>query len=122
MSESPTPRLLLGLAVTLLAVVVFSWFSLHQISGLRQIQTNTIDRNRRDSLQLLRIQANLYSLALGMRDMVQGEEPYGLEAWRGEFQRIRENLRDAVEIESRLSSRESDQKQYLSDLLTQFWR
>jgi signal transduction histidine kinase len=122
MSESPTPRLLLGLAVTLIAVVVFAWFSLRQISGLRQIQTNTIDRNRRDSLQLLRIQDDLNSLGLAMRDMVQGEEPYGLEAWRGEFQRIREDLRDALDIENRLSSRPPEQTKYLATSVAQFWR
>src|SRR5437763_7869398 len=122
MSESPTPRLLLGLAVTLIAVVVFAWFSLRQISGMRQMQTNTIERKRRDSLQLLRIQDNLNSLALAMRDMVQGEEPYGPEAWRGEFQRIREDLRDALDIEDRLSSRPSEQTKYLSDSIAQFWR
>jgi hypothetical protein len=51
MSKSPTPRLLLGLLVTLLAVAIYSWYTLSQLSGLRQLQTSTIDRNRRDSLQ-----------------------------------------------------------------------
>ena len=53
---SPSRRLILGLAVTLAAVAVFSFYALRQIAGLRDLQTRTVDRNRRDSLQLLRIQ------------------------------------------------------------------
>jgi signal transduction histidine kinase len=121
MSASPTPRLLIGLAVTLAAVALFSWYSLHEIASLRELQTGTIDRNRKDSLQLLRIQNDLNSLALAMRDMSEGAEPYGIEAWRGEFQRIRDDLRDALEIESRLAMRPQDQQQYLSGSLSQFW-
>ena len=121
MSASPTPRLLIGLAITLVAVGVFSAYSIQQIRGLRKLQTDTIDRNRRDSLQLLRIQNNLNSLALAMRDMVDGDEGYPLEAWRGEFQRIREDLRDALAIESRVAARPIEQQQYLQNSLNQFW-
>ena len=70
--QSPTRGLLIGLAVTLLAVALFSWHALTQVDGLRQLQTETIDRNRRDSLQLLRIQGNLNNLGLSMRDMLEG--------------------------------------------------
>ena len=48
-----------------------------------------MDRNRTDSLLLLRIQNGLNSLALAMRDMLEGSEPYPLTAWRAQFQRIR---------------------------------
>ena len=46
-----------------------------QISRLRTLQTDLADRNRRDSLQLLRIQNDLNSLALAMRDMLDNDEP-----------------------------------------------
>jgi signal transduction histidine kinase len=121
MSSSPTPRLLIGLAITVIAVGVFSWYSLRQIEGLRQLQSNTIDRNRKDSLQLLRIQNSLNSLGLAMRDMTDREERYGLEAWRGEFQRIRTDLEDALRIEANLASRPAEQQQYLAQLSQQFW-
>ena len=57
--RSPTTALLLGLIITLATVVVYSWYISGQISGLRRLQTELTDRNRRDSLQLLRIQNDL---------------------------------------------------------------
>src|SRR5690348_502950 len=54
--RSPTPGLFLGLIITLTAVVACSGYITWQISGLRELQKNLVDRNRRDSLQLLRIQ------------------------------------------------------------------
>ena len=55
-SRSPTYRLLAGLLVTLLAVGVYSGYTIVQLRSLRSLQTDTIDRNRLDSLLLLRIQ------------------------------------------------------------------
>ncbi|MDP9170123.1 MAG: sensor histidine kinase, partial [Acidobacteriota bacterium] len=70
MRPSPTFRLLAGLAITLLAVGVYSAYTISQIRSLRELETRTIDRNRIDSLLLLRIQNGLNSLALTMRDML----------------------------------------------------
>ena len=120
--RSPTPRLLLALAITLAAVAVFSWFSLRQIDRLRQLQTNTIDRHRRDSLQLLRIQSALHSLGLALRDMVEGDTGYPLTAWRSELERTRTDLEDALRIESGLAARPPEQQSYLANSMTQFWR
>src|ERR687886_471998 len=100
---SPTSRLLSGLIFTLAAVAVFSGFALRQIAGVREIQTRLVDRNRRDSLQLLRIQNNLNALALATRDMLEGSEPYPLSAWKGQFDRIRADLEDAVRREAELA-------------------
>ena len=63
--RSPTPGLFLGLIITLAAVVAYSGYITRQISGLRELQNNLVDRNRKDSLQLLRIQNDLNSLGLG---------------------------------------------------------
>ena len=71
--------------------------------GLEQLQADTIDRNRADSLLLLRIQNNLNSLALAMRDMLEGSEPYPLTAWKAQLQRIRTDLDDAMARETQLS-------------------
>src|SRR5690242_19515553 len=101
--KSPTGRLLVGLAFTLAAVAVFSWYALRQIDGLKELQTSTVDRNRRDSLQLLRIQNDLNSIALAMRDMLDNDEPYPLEAWKGQFDRIRMDLADALRTEAQLA-------------------
>ena len=112
-----------GLAVTLAAVGVFSWYALHQISGLRDLQTRLVDRNRRDSLQLLRIQGNLHSLGLAMRDMVNGDEPYGIQAYQGQFRRTRADLEDALRLEKELAlvDRSPERQAYFSQSLTQFW-
>ena len=57
--HSPTLGLLLGLIITLSAVVAYSVYITWQVSGLRKLQTDMVDRNRKDSLQLLRIQNDL---------------------------------------------------------------
>jgi len=120
---SPTRPLLVGLAITLLAVAVFSWYALSQIEVVRGLQTHTIDRNRQDSLQLLRIQNNFHSLALAMRDMVEGSEPYPLDSWKLQFDRIRFDLEDALNVEARITpaSRRPDQQKQFAVSLLQFW-
>jgi len=120
---SPTTRLLAGLIVTLLAVGLFSYYTIGQIRGLRDLQTRLVDRNRRDSLQLLRIQNNLNALGLATRDMVEGNEPYPLIAWKGQFDRIRADLDDALSRETELAPdlRSGDQQHYFSTLFSQLW-
>jgi signal transduction histidine kinase len=120
---SPTTGLLVGLLITLAAVVTDSWYLTRQISGLRALQTDLADRNRRDSLQLLRIQGNLNLLALAMRDMLDNDEPYPLTAWASQFDRIRLDLEDALQREEDLAggSRTPEQRQYLTQSVAQFW-
>ncbi len=121
--RSPTPALIFGLIITLAAVVAYSWYITRQISGLRQLQNNLVDRNRRDSLQLLRIQNDLNSLALAMRDMLDNTEPYPLTAWSAQFQRIRADLDDALGKEEQVAAagRTAEQRQYLGNSVAQFW-
>jgi signal transduction histidine kinase len=121
--RSPTPALLLGLTVTLLAVVAVSWYMTRQISSLRALQTDLADRNRADSLQLLRIQNDLNSLGLAMRDMLDSDEPYPLTAWSAQFDRIRVDLESALkrEAEVAVARRTPEQSQYLASSLAQFW-
>lgn len=121
--RSPTKGSFLGLVVTLAAVIVYSWYITLQISGLRDLQNNLADRNRKDSLQLLRVQNELNSLALAMRDMLDSGEPYPLTAWASQFQRMRADLDDALKQEEQFAaaSRTPEQRQYLQDSLSQFW-
>jgi signal transduction histidine kinase len=93
------------------------------VAGLRKLQAELIDRNRKDSLQLLRIQNDLNLLAVAMRDMIDNDEPYPLTAWSAQFQRIRTDLGDAMHLEAGLSptSRTPEQSASLSSSLTQFW-
>lgn len=121
--KSPTAGLILGLVITLFAVVAYSFYITRQISGLRQLQHSLVDRNRKDSLELLRIQNDLNSLALAMRDMLDNTEPYPLTAWSAQFQRVRADLEDALRIEAQVavSDRTTEQRQYLGDSVQQFW-
>ena len=73
MLRSPTVALLVGLVLSLAVVVAYSWYITGQINGLRRLQTELTDRNRRESLQLLRIQNDLNQLGLSMRDMLDGD-------------------------------------------------
>jgi len=115
--------LLLGLMVTLAAVIAYSSYIIMQIKGLRQLQSDLADRNRKDSLQLLRVQNDLNSLALAMRDMLDTTGPYPLTAWSAQFQRIRSDLDDAVRRESQMApvQRPAEQSEYLRSSLAQFW-
>ena len=121
--RSPTAALLVGLLITLATVVAYSRYISGQISGLRRLQTELTDRNRRDSLQLLRIQNDLNQLGLAMRDMLDTTEPYPLIAWTAQFDRIRQDLDDALRQEESLAvtRRTPDQAQYLAASVSQFW-
>ncbi len=121
--SSPTLGLLLGLSITLAAVVLYSAYITWQIGGLRRLQSELIDRNRKDSLQLLRIQNDLNLLAVAMRDMIDNDEPYPLTAWASQFQRIHADLDDAMRLEASLTpaGRTPEQSATLGSSLSQFW-
>jgi signal transduction histidine kinase len=121
--RTTTVTQLLGLGVTLAAVAVFSLFTLVQLDGLRRLESDIVDRNRRDSLQLMRIQNDLAQIGLALRDMVEGSEPYPLSAYKPEFDRIREDLEDALAIEARLmpSERNLGQQGLLNNAFQRFW-
>ena len=121
--HAPTRGLYLGLLITLLAVLAYGAYITFQFAGLRKLQSEMVDRNRRDSLQLLRIQNDLNSLALAMRDMQDPTEPYPIAAWAPQFERIRTDLVDAIRQESLYTEAgpTSDQRVYLNQSLVQFW-
>ena len=121
--RSPTTGLLLGLIITLAAVVAYSFYITVQLSGLRKLQSEMVDRNRRDSLQLLRVQNDLNSIGLAMRDMLDASEPYPLTAWTAQFERIREDLDVALHLEEQLAgaNRTAEQRNYLTQSVAQFW-
>lgn len=123
LERSPTVGLLLGLLITLSAVLVYSAYITWQVTGLRKLQTELVDRNRKDSLQLLRIQNDLNLLAVNMRDMVSSDEPYPLTAWSAQFERIRTDLDDAIRLEASLAGtgRTPEQSAFLTSSFTQFW-
>ena len=121
--RSPTPALLLGLLITVASVLGYSWQISGQISRLRQLQTDLTDRNRRASLQLLRIQNDLNLLGLAMRDMREADQPYPVIAWSAQLDRIRVSLADALEREREVApaERTPEQSEYLAGSVAQFW-
>jgi signal transduction histidine kinase len=121
--RSPTTGLLLGLIITLAAIVAYSAYITVQLSGLRKLQSDLVDRNRKDSLQLLRLQNDLNSVALAMRDMLDAGEPYPLSAWSAQFERLRGDLDTALRLEEQYAEvhRTPEQRQYLRQQLAQFW-
>lgn len=119
--KTPTIGLLLGLAVTVTAVGAYSIYTVAQLRSLRQLQVDTINRNRADSLLLLRIQNSLNSVSVALRDMLDSTEPYPLSAWRSQFERLRYDVTDAVAKESNLSRATTQQRHYFTTSLTQFW-
>jgi signal transduction histidine kinase len=122
-SRSPTTGLLIGLLITCAAVATYSIYTTRQIKGLRELQRDLGDRNRKDSLQLLRIQNDLNSIGLAMRDMLDAGQPYPLTAWAAQLDRIRVDLDAALRLEEQVAvaRRTPEQRRYLGNSLAQFW-
>jgi len=114
---------LLGLVITLAAVLAYASYITVQLAGLRKLQSEMVDRNRKDSLLLLRIQNDLNSIALAMRDMLDTTEPYPLTAWSAQFDRIHQDLDAGLKLEESLAvvNRTPEQRQYLTQSVAQFW-
>src|SRR5687767_14043280 len=121
--RSPASALLVGLIITLATVVAYSWYISGQIAGLRRLQTELTDRNRRESLQLLRVQNDLNQLGLAMRDMLDADARYPLSAWAAQFERLRRDLDDALAPQGGAAApgRTPEQRAYLDSALMQFW-
>ncbi len=102
-TTSPSLRLAVGLVVSLVTIAGVGLYTAHEIRQLRDEQTAISDRNRKDSLQLLRIQNALTTLATSMRDMADRTEPYPLVAWRQTFERLRADLSQALAVENTLA-------------------
>jgi len=123
-TKSPTARLLVGLLVTLAAVTAFCWYSLFELGRLRQLQTDTIDRNRHDSLLLSRVQNDLNTLTLKLRDMADTQRQSSIGEYRGEFAALRTDLEDALREEARVAPgmRRTHEQTEFAAALQQFWR
>ncbi len=99
------------------------FYTAHEIRQLRDEQIAIGERNRKDSLQLLRIQNNLATLATSMRDMADRTEPYPLVAWRQTFDRLRADLGQALALEQTLApaERPAAQQDRLQASVARLW-
>jgi signal transduction histidine kinase len=114
---------LFGLGVTLAAVVVYFGFTFDQVRGLQRLQTGIVDRNRRDSLQLIRIQNDLYQIGLTLREAAESGDQYPLTGYHAPLQALRVDLDDAITQEHSLApnSRTREQQELLEASLRRFW-
>ena len=124
MSNSPTLRLLLGLLITLAAVAGFSSYTLFQLDRLRRLQTDTIDLNRHDSLLLVRVQGDINTIGLKLRDLSNGTSTKPIAQAHDDLERLRADLQDAIEEEEKIDplTRQADQHAELIKTLKEFWR
>jgi signal transduction histidine kinase len=101
--RSPARPLAIGVSVALLAIAAAGAYTVGEIRQLRDDQTSISERNRKGSLQLLRIQNDLASLAVLLRDMADGTEPYPLQGWQPAVDRVRHDLSEATALERTLA-------------------
>lgn len=127
LSEIPSPsrRLWLGLCVTLAIFVIFASYTIHEIRWLQDYQVNVVQKNRKDSLQLLGLQDDTYQLAVSLRDMTLPESRYPIYYWKGKFSGLHEemNTRLGQEAQYATSTPSGDAlRKQLHDILDNFWQ
>jgi signal transduction histidine kinase len=121
---SPTRRLWIGLCVILSVFVIFAIYSIHQIRWLEDFQMNVVQRNRKASLQLLRLENDANSVAISLRDMTLKQAEYPLSAWQPMFGRIHGDMVNALELETQYAAgnRATDyETAALERQVTDFW-
>ena len=121
--RSPSRTLAVGVALAVCTIAGIGAYTYTEVRRLRDEQTAISERNRKDSLQLLRIQNNLAALAALMRDMADGTEPYPLPGWQPAFERVRGDLAEATRLEASLAPavRESAQQARLLQSIETYW-
>jgi len=121
--RAPTRVLEVALVLALVVGAAAGTFIVRGIHRLRDEQTTIADRNRKGSLQLLRVQNDLASLASLMRDMVAGTEPYPMTGWRPAFDRVRADLAEALTLERELApaAREASQQARIERTVDSYW-
>jgi signal transduction histidine kinase len=122
-TASPVARLVAGLCAAVLVIVGFSLYTAREIGRLRDEQAALSERNRLDSLQIIRIQQNLSTLAGTLRDMLDRTEPYPMTAWANTFARLRVDLEQAFVRERELApvGPPAGERAQLEDINRRFW-
>lgn len=122
-ARSPWRTPAAGVLAALVAIAGIGAYTYAEVRRLRDEQTAISERNRKDSLQLLRIQNNLASLSVLMRDMADGAEPYPLYGWQPAFERVKVDLAEATRLEQSLAPavRDKDQQARLLQSIDAYW-
>ncbi len=122
---SPSQRLWVGLCIILSIFVVFAFYAFHEVRWLEDFQVNVVQKNRKASLQLLRLQNDAYALAISLQQLAQLPARYPIAEWRPELTRLRNDMEDAAQLESTyavtMSAADSKRAQ-LRIAFEDFWR
>src|SRR6185312_6371529 len=121
--RAPSRMLAIGVCLALGTIAAVGTYTFLQVRKLRDEQTAISERNRKDSLQLLRIQNDLASVGVLMRDMAEGVEPYPLQGWRPALDRLRRDLAEATSVEQTYApaARQPAQQARLLQSIERFW-
>ena len=122
---SPSARLWIGLCVVLSIFIVFAVYTVRQIHWLEDFQANVVQKNRKASLQLLRLQNDASSLAMSLRDMALSQSKYPIRDWRAEFTRLHDDMDNAVKLEGQFAVNTpatGEKRIQLRAALEDFWR
>ncbi|MGH9447728.1 MAG: sensor histidine kinase, partial [Terriglobia bacterium] len=76
-----------------------------QIRWLEDFQMNVVQRNRKASIQLLRLENDANSLGISLRDMTLKQAEYPLSAWQPVFERLHGDMSNALDLEARYAVR-----------------
>ena len=101
--RSPITWLVAGVLMAALMVVATSLYARREVRRLRDEQVALAERHRLDTLQLIRIDNNVATIADTLRDMTDGSQPYPLAAWQQTFDRLRVDLEQALARERELA-------------------
>jgi signal transduction histidine kinase len=101
----------------------FSSYSLYQLSKLQQLQTQTVDSNRHDSLLLLRVQNDVNQLGRKLQDMTERPQAAKVGQYRYEFDRLHSDLEAAISADAKFAgiTRVPEKQSKLLDGLRTFW-
>ena len=104
-------------------VIATSLYARREVRRLRDEQVGLTERHRLDTLQLIRIDNNVATIADTLRDMTDGSEPYPLSAWQQTFERLRVDLDQALVRERELApvARPTAQARQLDEASRRLW-
>src|SRR5687768_6500960 len=119
----PVTWLVAGVLLAAAMVIAVSVYAGREVRRLRDEQVALTERHRLDTLQLIRIDNNVATIADTLRDMTDRSEPYPLLAWRQAFDRLRVDLDQAVARERQLApvARPAAQMRQLDDAARRLW-
>lgn len=122
-SHRPVPWLVLGVLLAAATVVAMSLYARREVRRLRDEQVALTERHRLDTLQLIRIDNNVATIADTLRDMADRSEPYPLSAWQQTFERLRVDLEQALARERALApvARPAAQARQLDEAVRRMW-